>query len=234
MSDRTGAPPPPGLPGSDLPGPGLSRPELPGPGLPGSDLPSSGLPGSGLPGSDLPSSGLPGSGLPGSDLPSSGLPGSGLPGPVPPSAFPGAVPPVPPPGPDGQWRPARVDPVPGTEYGLVRLDVPPVTSGLATGALIAGIASILVSTLVLCFGTVGSGESWGGWVAGAFALLAVLSGGGAVALGLVATRQIRRSGVEGRLRFTGRGVAVAGISCGAAGAGIALLSLALSLVLQFS
>ncbi len=142
--------------------------------------------------------------------------------------------PVPPPGPDGQWQPARIDPVAGTEYGLVQLRVPSVASGLATGALIAGIASVLVSVLVLCFGLVGSGESWGGWVAGAFTLLAVLIGGGAVAVGLVATRQIRRSGAEGRLRFTGRGTAVAGISCGAAGAGIALLSLLLTLVLQFS
>ena len=106
--------------------------------------------------------------------------------------------------------------------------------GIAGNALIAGIASVLVSVLVLCFGTIGSGESWGGWVAGAFTLLAVLIGGGAVAVGLVAARQIRRSGADGRLRFTGRGTAVAGISCGAAGAGIALLSLLLTLVLQFS
>jgi hypothetical protein len=154
--------------------------------------------------------------------------------PLHPSGVPFMPAPVPPPGPDGQWRPARVDPVAGTEYGLVQLQVPPVVSGLATGALIAGIAAVLVSVLVLCFGTIGSGESWGGWVAGAFALLAVLIGGGAVAVGLVATRQIRRSGAEGRLRFTGRGTAVAGISCGAAGAGIALLSLLLTLVLQFS
>ncbi len=155
------------------------------------------------------------------------------PGPItgPPPAVPGAVQP---PGPDGHWRPARVDPVAGTGYALVQLQVPAVTSGLATGALIAGIASILVSVLVLCFGTVGAGEGWGGWVAGAFTLLAVLAGGGAVAVGLVAVRQIRRSGAEGRLRFSGRGAAVAGISCGAVGAGIALLSLLLTLVLQFA
>jgi hypothetical protein len=154
--------------------------------------------------------------------------------PLHPAGVPFTPPPVPPPGPDGQWRPARVEPVAGTEYGLVQLQVPAVTSGLATGALIAGIASILVSGLVLCFGAVGSGESWGGWVAGAFTLLAALIGGGAIAAGLAATRQIRRSGAGGRMRFTGRGQAVAGISCGAAGAGIALLSLALALVLQFS
>lgn len=150
-----------------------------------------------------------------------------LPPPVPHSA-------VPPPPADAQWRPARVDAVDGTEYGLVQLQVAPVTSGLAIGSLIAGIASVLVSVLVLCFGVAGSADSWGGWVAGAFTLLAVLIGGGALTLGLVARRQIKRSGQEGRLRFTGRGTAVAGISCAAAGMGIALLSLALGLVLQFS
>jgi len=151
-----------------------------------------------------------------------------------PSGLPFAPPPVPPPPADGQWRPARVDPVAGTEYGLVQLDVPPVSSGLATGSLIAGIASILASILVLCFGLAGSSDSWGGWVAGAFALLTVLVGGGAVAVGLVARRLIRRSGQEGKMRFTGGSTAIAGISCGAAGAGIALLSLALALLLQAS
>ena len=138
----------------------------------------------------------------------------------------------PPPPHDGAWQPARVDQMPGTDFGLVQLQVQPSTSGLAVGSMIAGIASILVSVLVLCFGAIGSGEGWGGWVAGAFALLSVLIGGGALALGLVAKRQIRRSGFDGRLRFVGRGQATAGISCGAAGAGIALLSLALSLLLQ--
>ena len=142
--------------------------------------------------------------------------------------------PVPPPPPDGQWQPARFDPVAGTEYGLVQLQVSPATSGPAVGSLIAGIGSILVAVLVLCFGLAGSAESWGGWVAGAFALLGVLIGGGAVALGLISTRQIRRSGQDGRLRFVGRGTAIAGISCGAAGAGIALLSLVLTLLLQFT
>ena len=151
-----------------------------------------------------------------------------------PYGVPFTPPPVPPPPAEAQWRPARVDPVAGTEYGLVQIEVAPVASGLATGALIAGIASIGVSALVLCFGVAGSSDSWGGWVAGAFALLAALIGGGAVAVGLVATRQIRGSGRDGRLRFTGRGTAIAGISCGAAGAGIALLSLALALLLQVS
>jgi hypothetical protein len=143
--------------------------------------------------------------------------------------------PVPPPGPDGRWKPERLEPVPGTEFGLVQLQVAPVRSGLATGSLMAGIASVLVSALVLCFGLSGASEGWGGWVAGAFTLLAVLAGGGAVGVGLVALRQIGRSTRQpGRIHFTGRGTAIAGISCGAAGAGIALGALVLTLVLQFS
>ncbi len=151
-----------------------------------------------------------------------------------PTGVPFTPPPVPPPPDDGQWQPARIEPVAGTEYGLVQLRVNPAPSGPAIGSLISGIGSILVSVLVLCFGLVGSGEGWGGWVAGAFALLGVLIGGGAVALGLFSTRQIRRSGQDGRLRFVGRGTAVAGISCGAVGAGIALLSLALTVLVQVS
>jgi hypothetical protein len=132
------------------------------------------------------------------------------------------------------WTPERVDAVPGTEFGLVQLKVTPITSGPAVGSMIAGIASILVSTLVLCFGVAGSSEGWGGWVGGAFALLAVLVGGGAVGVGLAARRQIQRSGRTGKVRFTGKNVAVAGIWCGGAGLGIAVLTLLLVVVLQSS
>jgi hypothetical protein len=164
--------------------------------------------------------------------------------PVPPSPPPGAVlpppypaavsPPQPPPPASGGWRPERVDPLPGTEFGLVRLRVEPITSGLAIGSLVAGIAAILVSFLVFCFGLVGAESGWGAVVGGAFTLLSVVGGGGAVAVGLVAIRQIRRSGQIGQVRFTGRGLAIAGISCGATGAGIALAALVLTLVLQLS
>ncbi|MDT5042795.1 MAG: hypothetical protein QOE51_3780 [Actinoplanes sp.] len=140
---------------------------------------------------------------------------------------------APPPSAGDRWRPARIEVVPGTEFALVQLQVPPISSGLATGSLLAGIGSILVSLLVFCFGLSGASAGWGGWVGGAFTVLAVLAGGGAVAVGLLATRQIRRSAEPGRIRFTGRGRAVAGISCGGAGAGIALLGLALTLVLQY-
>jgi len=141
---------------------------------------------------------------------------------------------VPPPPPSGRWQPERIDPVPGTEFGLVQLRVVPITSGLAIGSLIAGIASILVSFLVLCFGLAGASGGWGGWVSGAFTVLSVVAGGGASAVGLVARRQILRSGQTGQVRFTGRGMATSGIVCGSVGAGIALLSLALALLLQFS
>jgi hypothetical protein len=141
---------------------------------------------------------------------------------------------APPPSAGDRWKPERVEPVPGTEFVLVQLQVPPISSGLATGSLIAGIGSILVSTLVFCFGLTGASDGWGALVGGAFTLLAVLAGGGSIALGLVARRQIRNSGAPGRIRFVGRGRAMAGISCGGAGAGIALLALVLTLLLQFS
>jgi hypothetical protein len=124
--------------------------------------------------------------------------------------------------------------MPGTDFGLVQLRVEPITSGLAIGSLIAGIGSIVVSLLVLCFGLAGASEGWGGWVSGAFTLLSVAVGGGAVAIGAVSRRQVRRSGQTGQVRFTGAGLGMAGIVCGSVGAGIALLSLALTLVLQFS
>jgi hypothetical protein len=154
-----------------------------------------------------------------------------------PGAYPGPppyVPSVPPPPPSGRWQPERIEAVPGTEFGLVQLRVAPITSGLAIGSMIAGIAAILVSFLALCFGLAGSNGDWGGWVSGAFTLLSVVVGGGAVAVGLTARRQIRNSGQTGRVRFTGRGVAIAGVVCGSTGAGIALVSLALALVLQVS
>ena len=136
--------------------------------------------------------------------------------------------PVPPPPPSGRWQPERVDPLPGTGFGLVHLRVEAVTSGLAIGALLAGIGSSLGALLVSCIGLAGGN----GWVSGAFTVLSVLAGGGAVAVGVVALRQIRRSGQTGQVRFTGRGLAFAGISCGAVGAGIALVALVLTLVLQ--
>jgi hypothetical protein len=143
-----------------------------------------------------------------------------------------AVPPVPPPPPEGRWHPERVEAVPGTGFGVVHFKVAPLMSGFAVGSLIAGIAAILLSFVVLTLGLWGVSGGWGAWVAGAFTVPGGLAGLAGIALGLVAMSQIRRSGQPGRIRFTGRGIAVSGVVCGAAGLGISLLALALILLLQ--
>jgi hypothetical protein len=159
-----------------------------------------------------------------------------LPAPYPAGAYPArgaGMAPVPPPA-DERWRASSVEPVPGTAFGLVRLEVPPLRSGFAIGGLVAGISGVLASTLVLCFGLTGAQGGWGLIVAGAFAILAGAISLAGLGLGLGARRQIRRSGATGRIRFTGRGVAIAAISCGAAGLALTLLSLALALVVQIA
>ncbi|MFI1193076.1 hypothetical protein ACH4T9_07420 [Micromonospora sp. NPDC020750] len=118
--------------------------------------------------------------------------------------------------------------MPGTPFGVVHLDVPPVTSGLAVGSLVAGIASALVSLLVICLGA--TAASQGVWAAGVFAFLGVLAGAAAVVAGLLSTRQIRRPAPPPAVRFTGRGLALAGISCGALGLALSLLGLGLALL----
>ena len=49
----------------------------------------------------------------------------------------------------------------------------------------------------------GASAGWGAWVAGAFAMIAVLAGGGAVVLAVLGMRQIRRA-ITG-IRLSGRG-----------------------------
>ena len=102
----------------------------------------------------------------------------------------------------------------------------PAVSGMAVGSLVAGITSLLVSLLVACFGFGGAQAGWGGWVAGAFAVLAMLLGVAGAALGAAGLRQIRR-GVAAADRRTGRGLAISGLSCGVAG--VALTGLVLRL-----
>ncbi|MEU4621720.1 hypothetical protein AB0G04_17300 [Actinoplanes sp. NPDC023801] len=142
--------------------------------------------------------------------------------------------PPPPPRPATGWQPERVDQVTGTGFGLVHLQVAPITSGPAIGSLVAGIGAILVALAALCFGLTGAEDGWGGWIAGAFTLLSVLACAGAVTAGLIGRRQISRPPQPGRVRFTGRGLATGGIVCGIAGAALALLSLGLGLALQLS
>jgi hypothetical protein len=143
---------------------------------------------------------------------------------------PGYGPAAPPPARDSWRPPTRVEPVPGTSFALGYLSVPTTVSGMAVGALVAGMASLLVLTLVACFGFAGAGAGWGGWVAGAFAVLAAALGAAAIGLGLVSLRQIRRG--DPAERRTGRGLAVAGLSCGASGVGLTVLVLGLVIVAQ--
>jgi hypothetical protein len=117
--------------------------------------------------------------------------------------------------------------VPGTDFGLAYFTVPPTMSGQAVGSLVAGIASILVSMVVGCFGFAGARDGWGPLVGGAFAILAALAGGAAVGLGWFALGQVKRSG--GRL--TGRTIALAGMWCGAAGLGLTALAMVLALLI---
>ncbi len=56
----------------------------------------------------------------------------------------------------------------GQRFGLAYALLPPLTSGQAVGALVAGIASIMVSFVTICFGLVGAADGWGALVAGAF------------------------------------------------------------------
>lgn len=138
--------------------------------------------------------------------------------PVPVGPQPGSAPyGPPPPVPGPQLRPlpgqVRVEPLAGTEFGVAYLPVPPTSSGLAIGSLVAGIGSVAVALVVGCFGVAGGEAGWGAIVSGAFAVLAGLLGLGSVGIGLVSMRQIKAA--HGRI--TGRGVAIAGISCGGAG-----------------
>ncbi|MEV1290103.1 hypothetical protein [Micromonospora sp. NPDC049679] len=122
--------------------------------------------------------------------------------------------------------------MPGTAFGVVHLDVPPVTSGPAVGSLVAGVASVLVSLVVACFGVTGAEGGWGAWAAGAFAVLAGLLGVAALGLALLGRRQIRRIAPPPAIRFTGRGLAVAGMSAGGVGLGTTVFAFALALFLQ--
>lgn len=195
----------------------------------------------------------------GPDVPSGAVPYS-QPGSAPASTYPGpARPPggparadggrlVPPP-PESVRAPRRVDPVPGTPFGLVYLDVPPVTSGPAVAALVNGVGSILVAFGAGCLGIVGVRGGWGGWVAGAFAVLGGLLGLAAILLGELGRRQTGTAGsapwtgwqraggspltgTAAPIRFTGRGLAISGLVCGGVGLALTVLALAVAVLLQ--
>lgn len=162
----------------------------------------------------------------------------------PPQPFHG-YPPVPPPPREAWQRPVRVEPVPGTPYGLAIFGAPTAVSGPAIGALAAGVAAILVAFVVMCLGLAGAADGWGAAVAGAFAILAGFLGVAGIVLGAVGVRQIRRSGLVAgsgpsgvggapATSIRGRGLAVAGLICGACGVGLTLLSVAAVLAVQLS
>jgi hypothetical protein len=125
--------------------------------------------------------------------------------------------------------PVAVRPVDGTPFMVAIVGVPPTMSGPAVGSLVAGIGSILVSLVVGCFGVLGSGDGWGPMVAGAFAVLALLGGIASVLLGQAALRRRKRFPEAERPR--GRGLALAGIICGASGLLLTVLAFALAITL---
>lgn len=141
-------------------------------------------------------------------------------------AVPGPGLPPPPSGPPP--RPVRIDPVPGTPFGVAYLGVSPTVSGIAVGSMVAGIGSVLISLLVYCFGLAGARGGWGPLVSGAFAILAGLVGAAAVATGIVAMRQIRRAPQD----LGGRGLAVTGVACGGTGVGLTVLGFLLAAVVS--
>lgn len=161
-------------------------------------------------------------------MPPGGPPPSGAPFPPPPGS------------PSPAWGPSpippswRVEPVPGTTFGLLHLAVPPVTSGLAVSSLLAGIGSVVVALVVACFGVAGMRDGWGAWAAGAFAVLSGLAGVAGIGLAVVGIRQIRSVSSPSAVRFTGRGLAIAGMACGVAGLVMTLLSFLLALLLQLT
>jgi hypothetical protein len=150
---------------------------------------------------------------------------------APPAGYPYLPPPpVPQPLPRGvpRLRPTRIEPVPGTHYGVAIPALNPTVSGLAVGSMVAGLGATLVSLLVLCFGIVGARDGWGPLVAGAFTALAGAVGGGAAGTSAAALRQVRRSAGQ----VTGRGLAIAGLTCGATGLVLALSGLLLAIALE--
>jgi hypothetical protein len=123
--------------------------------------------------------------------------------------------------------PVAVLPVVGTPYGLGLVPMPPTTSGRASASLATGVASIVVSFAVTCFGLVGVQNGWGPMVAGAFALLSVFAGLAGILLGRHGLRQAK----AGASAVRGRGMAIGGITCAAIGIALTAVSFVASLLL---
>jgi hypothetical protein len=161
-------------------------------------------------------------------------PYSATPSPYPaPGGYYGYAPPPPPrpPAGPGLARPVAVEAVADSPvYGVAIVGVTPTTSGPAVASLVAGIASILVSSVVFCFGSVGAEGGWGLVTAGAFAILAGAAGAAGLVLGRTALRGMRRSASWGPIK--GRGVAIAGMVCGGTGLVLTLFAVALAAALS--
>lgn len=141
------------------------------------------------------------------------------------------------PAPREAWeRPTRMEPLPGTPYGLVIYGMPRAVSGPAVASLAAGIAGLVVALVVGCIGLAAVSEAGAAWVAGAFAVLAAFLGGGGLWLGLVVLGRTRRvSAHAGRVAAAGgRGLAIAGLVCGASALIITLLAMLAAVLLALA
>lgn len=116
--------------------------------------------------------------------------------------------------------PVRVEPVPGTPFGLAILGTQPIVTGLASGSLATGIGSLLVSSVVALFALAGASAGWGPLAAGAFTVLALFLGVGSIVLGILALRQVRRSSA-----LRGRGLAISGLIIGGLGVAFTVVSI---------
>lgn len=126
-----------------------------------------------------------------------------------------------------------MEPLPGSPYGLAILAPPTATSGVAVGSLVAGIGALLVALLAGCLGLTGASDGWGLWVNGAFAILAGWLAIGGGVLGVVGIRQTRPPAAPGQTRPAGRGVAVAGLVCGAVALFLILCGVAGTIIAQY-
>lgn len=142
---------------------------------------------------------------------------------------------VPAPPPETARQPVRIEPAEGTPYGLAIYAAPTVLSGPSVGALVAGIAAILVALVVGCFGMVslslateGQAAGGGAAAAAAFTALTLFLGAAGIGLGAVGMRQTNPVRRPPGTVVRGRGMAVAGLVCGAVGVVLALCSLGLA------
>lgn len=127
----------------------------------------------------------------------------------------------------GLPRPVAVAQVADTPFAVALVEVRGTPNGPAAASLVAGIASVLVSLVVVWFALLWADAGWGPKVAGAFAVLATALFGAAAGLARGGLRRIRTSPAWGPAG--GRGVAIAGLTCGIAGLGISALVMAAAL-----